>query len=88
MRPGRLVKLTNCSAFKIAIVLGPSRVAGKLRAMTYSHQSRGWSHAHTVPESDIANVTMAGLAAHHRRTVRHALEDSAKTGYSAWIHTA
>lgn len=34
-RPGRLVRLTKCSTFKLAIVLGPSRVAGKLRVMTY-----------------------------------------------------
>lgn len=86
MRPGRIVRLTRCSAFKLAIVIGPSRVAGKLRVQTYSHQARGWSNVHTALESDIANVTMAGLSEHHRVTVRHALSDGADLG--AWLHMA
>lgn len=88
MRPGRLVRLTKCSSFKIALVLGPSRVGGKLRVVTYSHQARTWSNPHTVLESDIANATMAGLSEHHRRTVRHALEDSHQTGFRAWLYMA
>lgn len=86
MRPGRLVRLTKCSTFKLAIVLGPSRVAGKLRVMTYSHQARGWSNAHTVLEENTAGTTMAVLDNNQRRTARHALEDGAQ--YGAWIHTS
>lgn len=85
-RGHRLVVLTACSAFKLAIVLGPSRVAGKLRVQTYSHAARGWSNPHTVPESDTRTATVALLQGGQRRTLMHALVDGEHLG--AWCHTA
>lgn len=82
----RLVVLTSCSAFKLAIVLGPSKVAGKLRVQTYSHASRGWSNPHTVLETDTRTACVALLQGGHRRTLMHALSDGERLG--AWCHTA
>lgn len=85
-RGHRLVVLTACSAFKIAIVLGPSRVPGKLRVQTYSHASRGWSNPHTVLESDTRTAASAVLQGGQRRTLMHALVDGEHLG--AWCHLA
>ena len=85
-RGHRLVVLTACSAFKLAIVLGPSKVAGKLRVQTYSHAARGWSNPHTVLESDTRTASAALLQGGQRRTLMHALVDGEHLG--AWCHTA
>lgn len=82
----RIVVLTSCSAFKLAIVLGPSRVPGKLRVQTYSHAARGWSNPHTVPEADTRTAVVAMLPSGHRRTLMHALVDGERMG--AYCHTA
>lgn len=82
----RVVVLTACSSFKLAIVLGPSKVAGKLRVQTYSHASRCWSNPHTVPESDTRTASMAVLHGGQRRTLMHALHDGESLG--AWCHSA
>lgn len=83
-RGKRLVVLTACSAFKLAIVLGPSRVPGKLRVQTYSHASRGWSNPHTVLEADTRTASAALLQGAQRRTLTHALVDGEHLG--AWCH--
>lgn len=76
----RLVVLTACSAFKLAIVLGTSRVSGKLRVRTYSHNARGWSNPHTVLETNTRPAVMAALDDNHRTTLRHALIDGESMG--------
>lgn len=86
MKPGRIVHLTKCSAFKLAVVLGPSRVPGKLRVQTYSHAARGWSNAHTVLEMDTRTANFACLVGSQRLTLRHALYDGQSFG--AWCHSA
>jgi hypothetical protein len=85
--PGRrIVRLTRCASFKLAIDLGPSRMAGKIRVQTYSHASRGWSQPHTVPAADVTTASYATLTTHQRRTLTHALEDGRSMG--AWCHHA
>ena len=86
MKAGRIVVLTRCTAFKLAIVLGPSRVPGKLRVMTYSHAARGWSRPHAVLESDTRNAIAAALQGSRRRTLMHAIVDGEPMG--AWCHMA
>lgn len=56
---GRIVVLGDRSVFKLGIILGVSRVAGKARVCSWSNAARSWSTPFTMEWSKLSDVYSA-----------------------------
>jgi hypothetical protein len=74
---GRVVVLGDRSVFKLGIILGPSRVAGKARVCSWSDAARSWSNPFTMDWSKLSDVYTAlgdaGQAGNLNRSRRFAV---------------
>ena len=80
---GQLVRLTNRSVFKIGVVIGPSKVPGKIRVCPWQNASRSWSQPQA---EDLANVHKIAVDHTPRElgVVRRAQKTVADRGEVAW----
>jgi hypothetical protein len=90
--PGRIVVRMDCAMFKLGIVLGPSRSAGKTRIRTWLNATRSWGAPHSVVSRWLDTVgddqakRPPGEAARRRKVVARAIEASmgAGAGQRGW----
>lgn len=66
--------LRRRSSFKLARVLGLSKVPGKTRVQVWSANSRRYSNPQAVRTDDLDDINEAALSARHRAILRVARE--------------
>lgn len=75
---GLLVGDRRNGAFKVIIVIGPSKKPGRFRVATWSDNARSWSGARTADPNDLCTLTSLSPTPRQRRTIQHAF-DAIKT---------
>lgn len=53
---GDLVLLGDRQVFKVGLVIGPSRVEGKLRVRSFSASAKAWSHPFTMEVAKLGQL--------------------------------
>lgn len=89
---GRIVVLTDRAVFKIGIVLGESKIAGKVRIRPWSDAPRRWTAIQTIEWTKCQDVSEnlghvpSGEATRRRNVVRRAIEraPAAVSGLRGW----
>lgn len=56
MNRGDIVVLGGRNVFKVGVVIGLSRVAGKLRVRSFSAAAKGWSNTFTMPIDQLSEL--------------------------------
>lgn len=89
---GRVVVLTDRSVFKVGIVIGISKVAGKLRVRPWSNSPARWSATQVIESGRCQDVdenlrsVPIGEARRRRAVVRRAVEHSLAAGAGkGWV---
>lgn len=89
---GRIVVRNDCGMFKLSVVLGPSRTAGKVRVRTWQNSTQTWSHPFAIlphwlqaVDENLNGVPLVE-AVRRRRVVNRALESSPNgSGRKGWL---
>lgn len=84
MNPGLLVTCTRYAAFRVLVVLGPSRTPGKVRTATWSHNQRKWHGSQAYALRDLAPVELEGLKPSQKAAVRAVIKNVFAAG--GWVN--
>lgn len=85
-RPGQIVRLTNRSVFKIGLVIGPSKVPGKIRVCPWQNASRSWSEPQAESTAHVERITVPTPREYTvvRRAAKQAAKQVEERGEVAW----
>lgn len=61
-------------AFRLVLVLGPSRTPGKTRIRPWLHAPRRYATAQVVPDGQLEIIKPSELASRHRRVLEAAVQ--------------